>query len=267
MSQATAEQFRSYLDQQRTELDDQIDRARNAALARASGFGTPLGSAAYKFCSNAARETLTDYLTRISDMIGRWHGPSLTEHDARSIVVQHLHATLDEIIRPEVVFKMGNRQQDADLAAFQPELDSMKRSLQAKLLEIGVGADREHNMPAGSVVNIVHAGSIGNLQQAGDRSRQKMNVPLSAEAIASSLKLLTAQLRDASPEILERIEEHVAAIEVQLAKPEPDTGVVQEAGRSIRTVVEGALGGAIGTIMTPGIAQALRALGAVLGLS
>lgn len=266
MSQATADQFRSYLDHKRTELDVQIDRARSAALARASGFGTPLGSAAYKMCANAARETMEEYLSVAADMIQRWHGPSLPEHDARSIVVQHLHAAIDEIMRPEIVFDMGNRRQESEIAAFEQELTAMKRSLQARLLEIGVGADRAPPIPAGSVVNIVHAGNIGSLQQAGDHSHQKLKVSLSAEAITSSLKLLTAHLRDASPETLSKIEEHVAAIEEQLAKPEPDAGIVQEAGRSIRAVVEGALGNAIGTMMMPGVGQALRALGAVLGL-
>jgi hypothetical protein len=46
----------------------------------------------------------------------------------------------------------------------------------------------------------------------------------------------------------------LATIDAQLASPEPNEGVVREAGRSLRTIIEGAIAGAI---VQPGVWQTI----------
>jgi len=74
------------------------------------------------------------------------------------------------------------------------------------------------------------------------------------EAAIAAVELPSAQRDDISADIL--------TIKAQLAKKRPTLSVLQEAGKSLRNIVEGVAAG----IMTPGIVAAASALWNALGL-
>ena len=141
-----------------------------------------------------------------------------------------------------------------------------KRRLESKVREFELGADRDRNPRVASVTNIVHATNIiGGVQQAGGAAIQANTVSLSAETIAASLDHLIALVTATAPEIIPDIEPDAATIRAQLSKDAPNTTIVQESGRTIRSVLEGAVGGALGNAMSPALIQGLSAFSAALG--
>src|SRR5690606_1824011 len=122
-----------------------------------------------------------------------------------------------------------------------------KTRILARVREFELGTDRDRNPRPTSVTNIVHARDIvGGIQQAGGDAVQANSVNLSAESIGVALEHLKLRVLAAVPSVAAEIEPDAVSVRGQLSKSEPNSVIVQEAGRSIRTVIEGAAGGVIG---------------------
>jgi hypothetical protein len=111
--------------------------------------------------------------------------------------------------------------------------------------------------------------TIGNMtgsaiQQGSPGANQTVEFKLEAHAVQSALAAFESAVTSAglpSPKAAELMAD-VQTIKSQLAKPSPSTLIVQEAGKSLRNVVEGIAGG----MLTPAVTAAAVALWSALGL-
>ena len=104
----------------------------------------------------------------------------------------------------------------------------------------------------------------GAIQQGTTGSTQNVTIKIDLQAAQDAIAQAEEALKSetANPEILASISADLDTIKAQLRKPEPSTSVLVEAGRSLRTIAEGAAAGVLGSKLT----TALVALGHALGL-
>jgi len=268
MSDAREIDFQQFLDGHRPGIEDELRRTREQVLTTAASRGTLNSGGTLKHGVAAMEQVLSDYLAATMALADRWAGPSLPIARAREMIVAHLSSIVAELATTETAYRVGTRRpSDSALKAMEGLVSQARQRLEAKLREFELGADTNRNARVASVTNIVHATNIiGGVQQAGGSAIQANTVSLSAEAIAASLDHLFAHLTDAPHELLAELEPEAATIRSQLVKPTPNATIVQEAGRTIRTVLEGAIGGALGNAMSPGIVHALAGFSAAIGL-
>ena len=268
MSDAQEVDFQQHLDRRLPNLALDLRKAREQVLANAASKGTLNGGPELKQGVSAMETTISDYLAETISLADRWSGPALPFDRARAMIVAHLSSVITDHATTETAYRVGTRRPpDGALREMEALVRQAKARLELRLKEFELGADRDRNPRPVSVTNIVHATNIiGGVQQAGGAAIQANTVSLSAEVIGASLDHLLAHLVDAPQELLTELEPDAATIRSQLAKADPNPTIVQESGRTIRNVIEAAVGGALGNAMSPGIAQALAAFSAAIGL-
>jgi hypothetical protein len=106
--------------------------------------------------------------------------------------------------------------------------------------------------------------TAGNIAQASPGAKQSVEFNLNIEATEKALTAFEAALASASlpSKTLVELTADVSTIRAQLAKPLPSRVIVQEAGKTLRNVVEGIGGG----MLTPTAMTPAAALWAALGL-
>jgi AbiTii-like protein len=104
------------------------------------------------------------------------------------------------------------------------------------------------------VQNYFH-GPVGNIAQhsSGFSQTATLNVDQVRELVATIRSDLAA-VPQLEPATRASADAQLATIDAQLAAPTPNEGIVREAGRSLRTIVEGAIAGAV---VQPGVWQAI----------
>lgn len=269
MSDAQEADFQHYLDGRRPQLEADLRSAREQVLATASMRGTLGSGATIRQGIEALEGGLSSYIAETISAVDRWAGDALPFDRARALAVDHLKKAIADLATSEMAYRVGSRRPpEGAVREMEALVSQAATKLQARLREFELGADRRRDPPAASVINIVHARDVvGGIQQGGAGSVQASSVSLSAEAIGASLDHLASHLVNAPAEILAEIEPETATIRSQLAKAAPNSTIVQESGRTIRSVLEGAAGGALGNAMSPGLIQALAAFTAAIGLS
>ena len=106
---------------------------------------------------------------------------------------------------------------------------------------------------------VIQQGGVGNNQSA----TLTVNLAAAKDAAAELDRVIIAA--DLAADIRDDLQADLLAIKAQLRKAAPSTGVMLEAAKSLRTIAEGAAGGAI--IAAPQIMVALHALYQSLGLT
>lgn len=265
MSNATEDDLQQHLTQQRADLDQAMRDGRERTLALMGHKGLLGSGACYKACAAEAETTLDTHMREVIGYIETWPGANLTPDRAREIVTDHLKAAVDTLLTHDIVYRIGSRGNSADaMAQTEANLEALKARTGARLRAFELGVAKRAQP---TTVNIVHARDIlGGVQQAGGDAVQKNTVNLSAEAIGAALDHLLGQVKATSEEVAAEIEPDALTIRSQLTKGAPNGTIVQEAGRSIRTIIEGGVGGALGNAMSPGIVKALALLTAAIGL-
>jgi hypothetical protein len=117
-------------------------------------------------------------------------------------------------------------------------------------------------LPSNSIIIGNMTGSA--IQQGSPGAKQNVEFTLEIQAVDKALTAFESAVAAASlPQAkADELTADVRAIRAQLAKPSPSAIIIQEAGRSLRNVVEGIAGG----MLTPGIVAAAAALWSALGL-
>ena len=267
LSDAQEPDLFNYLAVRRKELENALHDSRNRVLAEASGRGTVQSGSTHKLCIGGMEQVFDEYIADLSGLIDRWAGEQLPEKRARGIISDHLRQAVEELATAETACGVINRGiRGGTLDAINGIAAQAKTRILARVRQLELGADRPKSAAPSTLVQIVHAENIiGGVVQAGGNASQANTVQLSAETIGASLDHLLTLVATAAPELRAEIEHDAATIQSQLKKPEPNPTIVQEAGRSIRTVLEGAVGGVLANTMTPGLAQAVAAFGAAIG--
>jgi hypothetical protein len=105
--------------------------------------------------------------------------------------------------------------------------------------------------------------TAGNVAQASPGAKQSVEYNLEIEATEKALTAFEAALASASlpSDTLAELTADISTIRAQLAKSSPSRVIVQEAGKTLRNVVEGIGGG----MLTPTVLTAATALWAALG--
>ena len=120
--------------------------------------------------------------------------------------------------------------------------------------------DRIAALTAAPTPQTVHIGTNINspIQQVGAHGRATQTI--SYQTSRDDLERFIAHFRTHGDELglhdraRKQAEAQVATIEAQLTQDEPNPIIVREAGKSLRTIVEGAVGGAVGTALSnPGL--------------
>lgn len=267
LSDAQEPDLFEYLAIRRTEFEQMLRDGRNRVLAQASARGTLQSGGTHKLCVGSMEQMFDEYVTDLSGLIDRWAGEQLPEKRIREIITGHLRQAVEELATAETACGALNRGiREGTLDAINGIVSQTKTRVLARVRQFELGADRPLSVAPSALVQIVHAHNIiGGVMQAGGEATQVNTVQLSAETIGASLDHLLILLAETAPELRAEIEHDAATIQSQLKKTDPNPTIVQEAGRSIRTVLEGAAGGVLATAMTPGLAQAITAFGAAIG--
>lgn len=268
MSDARFGDLELHLAQQMHDLEVIIASGREKVLAEASMKGLTGSGATIRKGVSALEEGLSGHVKRMIELTQSWPGPNLSVEETRKLIVDHSRAALDKFVTSEMAYRIGSREIGVGAQnALEALVNQVRDKLSAQVREFELGANLAQDRHSASVVNIIHAQHIiGGVQQSGRDAFQTNSVNLSAELIEAALGHLIAHVETVSPELMSEIKHDVATIRSQLAKPEPSSTIVQESGRTIRTVLEGAFGGALGNAMSPGIVQALTAFSAAVGL-
>jgi hypothetical protein len=145
-------------------------------------------------------------------------------------------------------------------AALDKRLDFLLRQF-----DVGLFNPTEPEGPA-VAQNYISIGHMtgSNIQQASPGAKQTLEFNLNIETIKKALTTFESAVTSASlpSDTLADVRADVDTIRAQLAKPSPSKVIIQEAGKSLRNVVEGIAGG----MLTPAVTSAAAALWSALSL-
>jgi hypothetical protein len=140
------------------------------------------------------------------------------------------------------------------------------RHLQFTVRQFDVGFFDPAEPEVPTVANSITIGSMtgSTIQQGSPGAQQTVSITFNIESITNALdRFASAIATGALPEkTFNELVGDVQTIRAQLAKPSPSRIIIQEAGKSLRNVVEGIAGG----MLTPAAMTAAAALWSVLGL-
>jgi len=123
-----------------------------------------------------------------------------------------------------------------------------------------------------NVYNTVHVGTMvgSSVQQAGDRAMQEQIVAFSSPEKRSELERLVAELTIHLGELnidareKQKAEAQIATLKAQLTDDEPDPVILQQAGRTLRNITEGAIASLVATAVQPAVWHSIGQLMAAL---
>jgi hypothetical protein len=148
---------------------------------------------------------------------------------------------------------------DEQFAAFDQHLQFSVRQFSVGLL----------NPPYPELPPIMNSITVGNmtnsaLVQGSPGAQQTMDVTLNIQSAGSALADFESAVSTVAlpPKAMEELRGDIQTIRSQLQKPSPSHLIIQEAGKSLRNVVEGVAGG----MLTPVATTAALALWSALGL-
>jgi hypothetical protein len=148
----------------------------------------------------------------------------------------------------------------SSLAAFDEHLKFALRQV-----DVGFRDPAEPETPP--MTNAINIGTMTGsvIHQASPGATQTVEMKVDVNAVSTALSTLESELSKAQIDAnaMTELSADTATIKAQLSKPAPSIQILQEAGRSVRNVVEGVAGG----LLTPGVIAAVGALGAALGLN
>jgi hypothetical protein len=264
VSTATENDLAQYLDQKLGDLEELCQSAREQNLADFAGRGLSQSGPAMVAGAKALEEVLTEYISARISEAPQWVGDNLRIEVVRASFASHLREALSRFCVAEFAYRTGTRSVPNSAAgALEGLVRKSARKLESSIraFELGVG-EKKLDAP---VYNVVQAETvIGGIQQSAGSASQTNNVTIDAKLLTSATAKLLAALDD--EKVRKEIGPDLATLESQLAKAEPSASIVREAGKSIRSIVEGAFGGAVGSAMTPQLAHALAVFTAILGL-
>jgi len=269
---ATIADFNGALDQAAKELGTAAAMRKQAILAEMSKRGVARSGATFFAQIRALDELSLGHLAQVRTMIGDWAGASgLGLPALRTAAVHHLRDFIPSFLNPAFVSVGQYKPEGGALAAVEGQLAEAAQKAEARIkeIELGVGFGTPRELAAGSVFNIIHAQSVtGGIQQGTHNSQQDNVITLTTTEVDTAIERLEAVLlANGYGDQLAEVKPDLDTMKAQLRKPEPNSNILREAGRSVRTVVEGAVGGAIGNAASPAVIHALGVFGAALGLA
>jgi hypothetical protein len=167
----------------------------------------------------------------------------LDRHELRQHAVQRLmnftKAAKAAAQTPEASSLGMNQNVDAQFAAFDQHLQFSVRQF-----DVGFPDPAEPEVPA-VANNSINIGSMtgSTIQQGSSEAKQSVQFMLNIEPVRAALTAFESAIKG-TPNLpattLDELLADVHTIRAELSKPSPTLSIIQEAGRSIRSVMEGA---------------------------
>lgn len=139
----------------------------------------------------------------------------------------------------------------------------IKNEIQAMALEGELGMHQRSQ--TGPITNVFH-GPVGNVAQNSEHVNQVANAGIQPGDLAKLVVELTTHLDELNLDIYQkqRAEAQIAVLEAELSA-DPDPAIVNQAARTLRSVMEGAIGSLVATAAQPGVWQWIHQALATLG--
>ena len=145
------------------------------------------------------------------------------------------------------------------------QVAALNQHLQFALQQFDVGLFVPNEPEVPQVSNAINIGSMTNsaVQQGSPGATQSQSIVIKVDEAKAAIAALEAGHGELNltAEKLSDLQSDLDTIKAQLAKTAPSHSIVREAARSVRTIVEGAVGG----MLTPSIVTAIVALGKATG--
>lgn len=261
MSNATEEDYQHYLDQQLKELIVEAGKSQEKIISDLANRGMLQSGAGIVAGISALDSSLAGYVSNLSESLLQWPGDNLSEAAARNLLVSHLREVISQLVRREYAYRIyANGAQGGVDRVFAPLLEELRKKLLSRVRVIEIGVMAKPAVQSITTNNVTADTISGPILQGGAQSVQSATFNFSVAAVAEALGQLNEQI---SPELKAAIAPDAETIRQQLNKPEPSQTILQEAGKSIRNILENAAGGALAA----GIPAGMRYLSAALGLS
>ena len=262
-----------FLDCIRWHLNQAAERAKSA-VQRVESEHTAKGryqsgSTIIRVIEEARKEFDAGISAALSELSRTIRISKLDRSMLRQLAVQSLQQfsiVMKEVVQPDKLKSFGSgsgtlhKTVDERLAAFDQHLQFMVRQY-----DVGFFSPAEPEAPPMTNNSINIATMTGStIQQGSPGATQAVEFRLSIETVSSALNTLESELKTISMDdrVKAELTADIATIKAQLSRPLPSTTIMQEAGRSVRKVVEGI---AVG-VLTPKFIAAVTALGAALGI-
>jgi hypothetical protein len=251
-------------------LDKAIDRARRAISqveSRTLAGGSYMSGRTVGLVFDAADEEMERGIDAALGELKRGVNRDLLDHDLLREATEKALRAFAEMMRTLV---RANRWEglgkvkdvvDRRLAGFDARVDFALHQFDVGHLD---PVEPEIPLTMGNSINIgVMAG--GAVQQGTNQSNQTLSVTINFSDARDALVAFEKALVEEPPsrELLAEIKPELDTIKAQLAKPSPSVAILTEAGRTLRTIIEGAAGG----ILAPHLISAASTLWAKLGIT
>jgi hypothetical protein len=265
-AEPTINDFLALVDWHIAKAQDRAARAVNEVRAKASAAGAfQSGGTIMQSIERARIEFDAGVNTVLGELKRVARSTKLNRDDLRQHAVQRLTQfglAVKAISQAEQFRNMSpdiSRYIDEQFAAFDQHLQFALRQF-----DVGFLDPAEPEVPP--VANSITVGTMigSSIAQASPGTKQTTEFTLNIEAATTALGRFEAAIATAAlpATTVDELMADVHTIQAQLAKPKPSRLIVQEAGKSLRHVIEGVAGG----MLTPTVATAAAALWSALGL-
>jgi hypothetical protein len=253
-------------------VDWHLQKARDRALsgvnevrARATAHGALQGSRTVLFTTEAVRKEFDAGVeTVLGELKRAIRTTRLDRGDLRQQAVQRL-------LNFAIWAKSAANTPDVSALGMSQnldrEMDALNQHLQfaVRQFDVGLFDPAEPEVPALSNNSITIGNMTGStIQQGSPGAKQSVRSSLNIESAVAALATFETAIKQTNlpATTLGDLMVDVRTIRDQLSKSSPTPSIIQEAGRSLRNIMEGITGG----ILTPGVIAAAPALWSALGL-
>lgn len=265
---ATLTDLEEFFNIRRSELRDQLHVEREQYMIDCKGVHSgPTITGGVRRLEKRLQEEVASLFSEL----GMWVGPRLDVVTATDAMAEIARGWIAEFGRTDYAWRIGTRGlSEAEANKYlEPALHNLNLRLQARvrIFEMGI---REESVSPGYTINVVNAEKVvGGIQQAGGNSTLENAVTVTSIEVREAVDRV-AQVLSSSAELEEIASEmaaDLATIRAQLEKDRPNSSILRESAKSIRTIAEGAVGGSLATASHPALAHAVTVLAATLGMS
>jgi hypothetical protein len=263
-AEPTINDFLALIDWHIARARDRAARAVNEVRGKAAAAGAFHSGGTAMHSIECARTEFDAGVDAVLGELKRVAGSTKLNHDdLRQLAVQRLEQfalAAKAISQGEQFRKMGLSQQiDEQFAGFDQHLRFAVRQY-----DVGFRVPAEPEVPP--VPNSITVGTMigSSIAQASPGTKQTVEFTLNVETATTALARFEAAIaRAALPaKTVEELTGDIHTIRAQLQKPSPSRLIIQEAGKSLRNVVEGMAGG----MLAPAAMTTAAALWSALGL-
>jgi hypothetical protein len=263
-AEPTTNDFLELIDWHIAKAKDRAARAVNEMRGKAAAAGRfHSGATAIQSIEHARTEFDAGVDAVLGELERVAQSTKLNRAVLRQLAVQRLEefaAAAKVISQAEEFRSMGLGQQiDEQFAGFDRHLLFAVRQF-----DVGFRVPAEPEVPA--IPNSITVGTMigSSIAQASPAAKQTVEFTLNIETATTALTSFESAIAGAGlpQKTVDELMADVHTIRAQLQKPSPSRLIINEAGKSLRNVVEGITGG----MLTPAAMTAAAALWSVLGL-